>query len=106
MYKDLSLRSCPPLQSAPVFRRGLSTPSKTIMKETHRSTIAAYVSAQRHLRGDGRGTKTLTRIAKEIGTTKSTVRRWLRRDHWALWMDHWASAEDIWEAGQRDRQRE
>ena len=42
--------------------------------------------------------KTLTQMAKEIGTTKSTVRRWLRRDHWSLWMQHWASAEDLWEA--------
>ena len=75
------------------------------MKEIHRSAIAAYVSAQRHLRGDGRGAKTLTQMAKEVGTTKNTVRRWLRRDHWALWMEHWASVEEIWEAAQRDRQR-
>jgi len=37
-------------------------------------------------------------MAAELGTTKSTVRRWLRRDHWELWMEHWASAEEIWEA--------
>ena len=73
------------------------------MKQTHRTTIAAYVSAQRHLRGDRRGPKTLTQMAKEIGTTKSTVRRWLRRDHWPLWMEYWASAEDIWEAARQDR---
>ena len=75
------------------------------MKKKHRTTIATYVSSQRHLRGDCRGAKTLTQMAKEIGTTKSTVSRWLRRDHWALWMEHWASVEEIWEAAQRDRQR-
>jgi IS30 family transposase len=75
------------------------------LKDIHRNTIAAYVSVERHLRGDGRGAKTLTQMAKEIGTTKSTVGRWLRRDHWALWMEFWASAEEIWEAAQRDRQR-
>ena len=86
-------------------RPGKGMHSKTIMKEIHRSAVAAYVASQRHLRGDLRGAKTLTQMAKEIGTTKTTVRRWLRRDHWALWMGHWASAEEIWEAAQRDRQR-
>jgi IS30 family transposase len=75
------------------------------MKEIHRSAIAAYVSARRYLREDCKGAKSLTQMAKQIGTTKSTVRRWLRRDHWALWMDHWASAEEIWEAERRDRHR-
>ena len=83
------------------FQRRSTT---TIMKQTHRTTIAAYVSAQRHLRGDRRGAKTLTQMAKEIGTTKSTVRRWLRRDHWALWMEYWASAEEIWEAARQERE--
>ena len=73
------------------------------MKQTHRTTIAAYVSAQRHLRGDGWGTKTLTQKAKEIGTTKTTGRRWLRRDHWPLWMEYWASAEDMWETARQER---
>ena len=78
---------------------------KTNMKERYRTIIATYVSARRHLRGDRRGAKTLTQMAKEIGTTKSTVRRWLRRDHWSLWMEYWASAEDIWEAARLDRVR-
>jgi hypothetical protein len=75
------------------------------MKQTHRTTIAAYVFAQRHLRGERRSPKTLTQMAKEIGTTKSTVGRWLRRDHRPLWMEHWASAEDMWEAAQQERER-
>ena len=68
--------------------------------------MAAYVAADRHLKACGRGAKTLTQIGREIGTTKATVRRWLRRDHWDLWMEHWASIEEIWEAGERDRQRQ
>jgi len=52
-----------------------------------------------------RGAKTLTQMADEIGTTKSTVRRWLRRDHWGLWMEYWASAEEIWEVSRQDRER-
>ena len=37
--------------------------------------MTAYVAAQRHLRGNLRGAKTLTQMAVELGTTKSTVRR-------------------------------
>ena len=73
------------------------------MNSRHRAVVAACVASQGHLRVDRRGVKTLTQMAKEIGTTKSTVRRWLRRDHWVLWMEYWASAEDIWEAEQQAR---
>jgi IS30 family transposase len=73
------------------------------MKETNRSNLTAYLAEQRHLRGDLRCAKTLTQMAAELGTTKSTVRRWLRRDHWDLWMEHWASVEEIWEARQQER---
>jgi uncharacterized protein YjcR len=75
------------------------------MKGTNRTNVAAYVAAQRHLRGNLRGPKTLTQMAAELGTTKSTVRRWPRRDHWDLWMEHWASVEEIWEAAIHDRAR-
>jgi hypothetical protein len=67
------------------------------MKETNRTAVTAYVAAQRHLRGQLKGAKTLTQMAAELGTTKTTVRRWLRRDHWELWMEHWASVDDIWQ---------
>jgi hypothetical protein len=68
------------------------------MQSPRRRSLAAYVAADRHLNTCGRGAKTLTQMAAELGTTKSTVRRWLRRDHWELWMEHWASADEIWEA--------
>ena len=67
----------------------------------HRAVAAAYIASQGHLRGDCRGPKTLTQMAKEIDTSKATVRRWLRRDHWPLWMEYWASVEDI--GKRRDR---
>ena len=51
------------------------------MNETNRTAIAAYVATERHLKGNLRGAKTLTQMAAELGTTKTTVRRWLRRDH-------------------------
>ena len=54
---------------------------------------------------DRRDSKTLTQCANEIGITKSTVGRWLRRDHWPLWMEYWALAEEMWEAAQQDRQQ-
>ena len=73
------------------------------MQTPYRHALAAYVAADRHLRASGRGAKTLTQIGREIGTTRFTVRHWLRRDHWDLWMKHWASVEEIWEAGQRQR---
>jgi uncharacterized protein YjcR len=76
------------------------------MKGTNRTNVAAYVAAHRHLRDDLRGGKTLTQMAAELGTSKSTVRRWLRRDHWDLWMDHWASVEEIWEAATQDPARQ
>jgi len=75
------------------------------LKEKNKTNVAAYVAAQRHLRGDLRCAKTLTQMAAELGTTKSTVRRWLRRDHWDLWMEHWASADELWEAALQDRAR-
>jgi predicted transcriptional regulator len=74
-----------------------------MMIRTFKAAVAAYVAAERHMRECGRGAKTLAQIGREIGTTKSTVRYWLRRDHWDLWMDHWASAEEIWEEMQRDK---
>ena len=79
--------------------------SKDRDEEKHRTAIATYVASQGHLRGNCRGAKTLSQMAREVGTTKNTVRRWLRRDHWSLWTQHWASVEEIWEAAQRDRQR-
>jgi uncharacterized protein YjcR len=74
------------------------------MKETNRANVAAYVAAQRHLTGDLRSAKMLTRMSAELGTSKSTVRRWLRRDHWDLWMEHWASVEEIWEDMKAERE--
>jgi hypothetical protein len=76
---------------------------KDTMNETNRTAVAAYVAADRHLRGHLRGAKTLTQMAAELGTTRPTVRRWLRRDHWDLWMEHWASVDEIWEASQQER---
>jgi hypothetical protein len=75
------------------------------MKETNRTNVAAYLAEQRYLRGDLGGAKTLTQMAAERGTTKTTMRRWLRRDHWELWMEHWASADELWEAAIHDRAR-
>ena len=74
------------------------------MKEKKRTATATYVAADRHLRGDLRGAKTLTQMAAELGTTKNAVSRWLRRDHWELWMEHWASVEEIWEDMKAERE--
>jgi hypothetical protein len=78
------------------------------MKGTNRTNVAAYLVEQRHLRGNLRGAKTLTQMAAELCTTKSTVRRWLRRDHWELWMENWASVDELWVAATQEpaRQRE
>jgi len=75
------------------------------MIETYRAAVAAHVAGERHIRECGREAKTLNQIARELGTSKNTVRRWLRRDHWDLWMEHWASVEEIWDAAQRDREQ-
>ena len=75
------------------------------MDTSYRSKVTAYIASQRHLKDNGRGAKTLRQMAKELGTTPSTVRRWVRRDHWDTWMDYWPSADEIWiELGkERDR---
>jgi uncharacterized protein YjcR len=72
----------------------------------HRTAIAAYVAADRHLLVGGRGAKTVKQMAKEVGTDPNTVRRWLRREHWELWMEHWPSVEDLWAELQREREEE
>ena len=76
------------------------------MTSRHRTAIAAYVAAKRHLRVGGEGAKTVKQMAKEIGTDPNTVRRWLRRDHWDLWTQHWPSVNELWEEAQRDKARE
>ena len=58
--------------------------------------MTAYVAAQRPLRGSLRRAKTLAPDGpRPRRTTRSTVRRRLRRDHWELWMAPWASVEEI-----------
>jgi predicted transcriptional regulator len=42
-------------------------------------------------------------IAADIGTTTTTVRRWLRRDHHSLWMEYWPSANELWDAAQMEK---
>jgi hypothetical protein len=34
-------------------------------------------------------------MVAELGTIKTIVRRWLRRNHWDLWMEHRASVEEM-----------
>src|SRR5262245_24805426 len=72
----------------------------------YRTAIASYITSGRHLREGGEGAKTVKQMAKEIGTDPNTVRRWLRRDHWPLWMQHWPSVNELWGAAQRDQARE
>src|SRR5262245_23440733 len=61
-------------------------------------------TGRRSLRGEGRQSwEDADPDGQGNGDPQSTVRRWLRRDHWALWMEHWASVEDIWEAEQQHR---
>lgn len=62
----------------------------------HRRRIAQYVAASRHLHELSGHPKTLAAIAAELGTSSSTVRRWLRRDHWSLWAEYWPQVEDLW----------
>ena len=42
-----------------------------------------------------KGAKTLAQMVAELGTIKTIVRRWLRRNHWDLWMEHRASVEEM-----------
>ena len=71
------------------------------MKNSNRSNIAAYISSKRHLTDNGGQAKTLKQVAHELGTAPTTVRRWLRRDHWETWLDWWPNVPDLLEDTRR-----
>jgi len=73
------------------------------MAPRYRTAIASYVAAGRHLREVGDEPKSVKQIAQEISTDPNTVRRWLRRDHKALWMEYWPSVNELWEEAQREK---
>jgi DNA invertase Pin-like site-specific DNA recombinase len=55
----------------------------------YRPAIAAYLAAGHHLRPDG--VKSVRQIARELGMSATTVRRWLKLNHRDLWLKYWVS---------------
>ena len=69
------------------------------MDNSNRSSLAAYVAQQLHLRDNAKDLpKTLAQMGKEVGVAPATVRRWLKRDHAELWRDYWATVEELWQS--------
>lgn len=58
----------------------------------HRQRLAEYLAAGRHVLPDGR-VKPMWRVGEELGTSRETVQRWLRRDHREAWLKLWAMPE-------------
>lgn len=54
----------------------------------HRSQLAAYITAKRHVIIERR-VKSVAQIARETGILPSTVRRWLKTDHSKEWLYWW-----------------
>ena len=57
----------------------------------HRAKLADYLAAKRHVLHPLR-CKTILQIARETATTPSTVRRWLKTDHYEEWVYWWLPA--------------
>lgn len=58
----------------------------------HRTTLAAYMEAKRHLLSiDPPRAKPVRQIAAETGMSIRTVRHWLERDHFDEWFGWWPS---------------
>lgn len=72
------------------------------MPTAHRSAIADYVKAERHVLSPGRAKKVKV-IAAELGMSDETARRWLRRDHYDEWMEYWPTVEDLFAESARER---
>jgi len=73
------------------------------MNETKRMNVAAYVAAERHLRADLRGAKTLTRWPPNSALPRAPWGAGFGAITWEVWMEHWAAVEEIWEAAQQGR---
>ena len=85
---------------------GLEHPAQGSQTPPHRNLREGRQGyAGRHLTQDHWRAKTLTQMGEEIGTHPKTIRRWLRRDHRALWMQHWPTANDILEEAHKARER-
>jgi hypothetical protein len=105
MYLHLAIHHALRRAKEPGATSSSTTPQKEkLVQSPHRRSLAAYVAADRYLNTCNRAAKTLTQMAAELGTTKGTVRRWLRRDHWDLWMEYWASADELWEEMKANRE--
>lgn len=49
-----------------------------------RALISEYIGACLHLI-DENAAKPISQIAKETGTSETTARRWLEKDHYDMW---------------------
>lgn len=70
----------------------------------HRTTLAAYMAAKRHLLPvDPPRAKPVRQIAAETGMSIRTARYWLERDHFDEWFRWWPSFAAILADVQSDR---
>ena len=69
---------------------------------SHRVTLAAYIRDGRHMLTDDKA-KTIRQIAEDAGMSTTTVRHWLKVDHYDVWLDWWPSVEALWEEWQKNK---
>lgn len=80
----------------------------------HQTTLAAYISAGKHLifderraalgRDDPYRAKPIRQLAAETGMDTTTARYWLKRDHYEEWLRRWPTAEALWAEMQAERE--
>lgn len=69
---------------------------------SHRVTLGEYISAGRHLTSETRA-KPIREIAAETGISTTTVRHWLKADHYDVWLDWWPTVEALVEQWPKDK---
>lgn len=69
---------------------------------SHRATLGEYIRAGRHVISETRA-KIIREIAAETGISTTTVRHWLKRDHYDEWLYYWPTPDALWEEWQKDK---
>jgi DNA-binding transcriptional ArsR family regulator len=74
------------------------------VRNPKREELKAFLASRRHIaRIPPRGPLSLSELARAIGVSRNTTRRWLKADHPRLYWDHWASLPERWENAQAAR---
>lgn len=70
--------------------------------KSHREVLRDYILAGRHVISDAEA-KPMSQIAAETGMSTTTVRHWLKADHYDEWLHYWPTVEALWAEWQKDK---